>query len=1041
MPDKVFRLFIEVDSTKAKRGAKETTTALGRVQSKVAQMAPAIAMIGVGMAAMFLRSSIKNAIEQEQALAGVESQLRATGHAAGLSSKEIAGFADEMQRLTGIDNEAVLRTSAVLLSFKQLTGEVFRDTLIVAQDLATVMQGDLTASAMLLAKALADPVARLGELSRSGIIFTDSQKELIKSLVESGKLFEAQTFILEELKTQYGGAAVAARETLGGAFRALGAEWADLQKNLILGTGANNPIRVFVEGGVKALQYLNVRFQYLNIGWATILSEMEYRLAVFDRAVMNVLASIMHGISQFALAIAGALAAIIDSPVANIVLSQWLGGMGKALENLSNAIRTHLVGLLNKADKRMLDALNAWADAAKDVVVPLSEMPPLVDDTADALERLRKPWAEIFAPPDKIGAVWFPHGTAEKIAAEALKAHEAALRKVELFMQPEKIGAIWFPPGTVAAIQRELDKVGDGAELDGFADKFGDRMGQALANAFASGDVKNAMEGLTNALAAGVASAVSDGISSQNEGAGGAIAGGVVGGVMGGVISMIGAEIMEMATASERAAEKAIQAWYALEDAIQASLDGARAAVAQAWDDIAAILQALHDAGQGEAQAFEAIGRELNGIVEAITGIAALDFGSRLTAAAELVEIIGNYSDRVQAMFDGIDLSALADQLTQEFLGVTAAIDLASIRASANELEAAIIALGLSSSETAKLIQQVQMAERHLINERMSSALGNMASLMEQAGINSAQAANIRAKAEQLIFQVAVKRLKVELIALDMWTRANRKIIRELMNFANELGNFVVRISGEIKAIKMPSFSSPNITEDKPIKGTNPAIAERRSFMDELNRMINETSGPQTFADRMRDLSKWFEDATKKAERLHIPLKKVTAAYEAQLQALRDQALAPLIAFRDSMSASGSSPTLEGQFFTARSKFFDLARLAQTGDLDAISQLGGAGQSFLDLAKQMFGSTSRFDALFDEVFNIVNSIIDGNALTEDAAEVQHNEVLDALSVGRGLEIDLHNSAQNERRQANNWLRGTVVKLTDIASSLERMEAA
>lgn len=58
-------------------------------------------------------------------------------------------------------------------------------------------------------------------LSRAGVQFTDAQKEAIKALVETNRVADAQAIVLKELETQMGGAARAARDTLGGAIEGL----------------------------------------------------------------------------------------------------------------------------------------------------------------------------------------------------------------------------------------------------------------------------------------------------------------------------------------------------------------------------------------------------------------------------------------------------------------------------------------------------------------------------------------------------------------------------------------------------------------------------------------------------------------------------------------------------------------------------------------------------------------------------------------------------------------------------------------------------
>jgi hypothetical protein len=69
--------------------------------------------------------------------------------------------------------------------------------------------GTAESNATQLGKALQDPIKGITALNRAGITFTADQKELIKSLVESGKVLEAQNLILTEIESQVGGTAEA----------------------------------------------------------------------------------------------------------------------------------------------------------------------------------------------------------------------------------------------------------------------------------------------------------------------------------------------------------------------------------------------------------------------------------------------------------------------------------------------------------------------------------------------------------------------------------------------------------------------------------------------------------------------------------------------------------------------------------------------------------------------------------------------------------------------------------------------------------------
>jgi len=125
-------------------------------------------------------------------------------------------LAVEMQDLTKYSNEQVEAAQAILLSFTNITDDVFPRTARVAADVAERMEMDLNSTLIQLAKALNDPIANLGALSRAGIQFSKDQKAVIAQLVGTNRLADAQRMILEELERQYGGSAAAARDTFGG---------------------------------------------------------------------------------------------------------------------------------------------------------------------------------------------------------------------------------------------------------------------------------------------------------------------------------------------------------------------------------------------------------------------------------------------------------------------------------------------------------------------------------------------------------------------------------------------------------------------------------------------------------------------------------------------------------------------------------------------------------------------------------------------------------------------------------------------------------
>jgi hypothetical protein len=154
-----------------------------------------------------LRLGTEAAIEQAQADKRLEAALRATGHAAGLSADELKNYAANMQRSTGIADDELQNFMAVLLTFRNVQGDVFLEAVELAADMAAIMQTDLSSAALQLGKALNDPIKGMMALQRVGVAFTQQQKDMVKKLVESGRGLEAQKMILAELRREFGGAA------------------------------------------------------------------------------------------------------------------------------------------------------------------------------------------------------------------------------------------------------------------------------------------------------------------------------------------------------------------------------------------------------------------------------------------------------------------------------------------------------------------------------------------------------------------------------------------------------------------------------------------------------------------------------------------------------------------------------------------------------------------------------------------------------------------------------------------------------------------
>jgi len=176
-------------------------------------------LVGIGLAATKAVKSISNLEIQQGKLNAL---LKATSNASGLVGRDIEMMAVDIGKGTLASVQGARDAAGVLLTFKSITGETFKETLKLTQDLAAVGFGSMKTAALQLGKALEEPEIGLSALRRVGVSFTEQQKEQIKVLAMTGRQMEAQAIIIKTLKEQVGGSGEGAAGGLAGAYDTLG---------------------------------------------------------------------------------------------------------------------------------------------------------------------------------------------------------------------------------------------------------------------------------------------------------------------------------------------------------------------------------------------------------------------------------------------------------------------------------------------------------------------------------------------------------------------------------------------------------------------------------------------------------------------------------------------------------------------------------------------------------------------------------------------------------------------------------------------------
>lgn len=159
--------------------------------------------------------------EAAQASAQTQAVIESTGGAAGVTAEHVADLAQEMADMAVVDDEAVQAAENLLLTFRNLRNEVgagndiFDQATAATLDAATAMGKDYSSAAVMVGKALNDPIRGLSALSRIGVAFDDQQREQIEAFMDANDVMGAQKIILAELQAEFGGSAEAAGKAAG----------------------------------------------------------------------------------------------------------------------------------------------------------------------------------------------------------------------------------------------------------------------------------------------------------------------------------------------------------------------------------------------------------------------------------------------------------------------------------------------------------------------------------------------------------------------------------------------------------------------------------------------------------------------------------------------------------------------------------------------------------------------------------------------------------------------------------------------------------
>lgn len=183
------------------------------------------------LAGFTLDEVIKRSVEAERSINRLNTVLSTTGYSAGITADEVERMSQSLKGRTQFDDDDIRKGIASLLRFRDVQGDVFRQAVELAPDIATALDTDIVSAFQKLGKAIADPEKGMRGLKEAGIRLTESQIALAKEMKNTGDIAGAQKLVLDAVTKSVGGAAAGENVGLYGATSAMAKAWDDLLKS------------------------------------------------------------------------------------------------------------------------------------------------------------------------------------------------------------------------------------------------------------------------------------------------------------------------------------------------------------------------------------------------------------------------------------------------------------------------------------------------------------------------------------------------------------------------------------------------------------------------------------------------------------------------------------------------------------------------------------------------------------------------------------------------------------------------------------------
>lgn len=233
------------DTKQVEAGIKRVDAGMATLHKSAAglgtglKIGAAIGAVAITGFATQVAAGIKTLIDLEDVTAQTNAAIKSTGGAAGVTGTQVRALAEKFEGLNAtMDDKVIQSAENMLLTFTSIKKDAFEPAIATILDMNQAMGGGpegLQGTVIQVGKALQDPINGITALRKVGVNFSDDQRKVIESMVETGDVLGAQKLILKELNTEFGGSFKAAGNTTRGTFAKIKDSVEDAQAALATG--------------------------------------------------------------------------------------------------------------------------------------------------------------------------------------------------------------------------------------------------------------------------------------------------------------------------------------------------------------------------------------------------------------------------------------------------------------------------------------------------------------------------------------------------------------------------------------------------------------------------------------------------------------------------------------------------------------------------------------------------------------------------------------------------------------------------------------